>query len=119
VAGGAGPGLPSEGNRLAAADLAAPTSPRWAPALPFHGLYRVGLTALALNPRPDRPAAALGRGARVVAVTHGTCDMTNLATLKGYTLAIPLIDVAWGDLDSACASCTAWKAFQGRGRPAD
>ncbi len=43
-------------------------------------------------------AAALGVGAFAGFVMYCTYDLTNLSFVKGYPLAITLVDIAWGTL---------------------
>ncbi len=43
-------------------------------------------------------------GALLGLVVYGVYDMTNLATLKGWTLSISLIDMAWGTFVSGAVA---------------
>jgi uncharacterized membrane protein len=36
------------------------------------------------------------RGALFGALAYGTYDLTNLATLKGYTWQVAAVDIVWG-----------------------
>ena len=50
----------------------------------------------------------IGWGAMFGAITYGIYDFTNLATLKGYTTKLTLIDTAWGATLSAVVTTIVW-----------
>ena len=81
---------------------------RKVPALLFYLGYPMGLVLLALTPRPDSLAQALMRGALMGLVAYGTYDLTNLATLKGWSVRMALADTAWGCFASAAAGGAVW-----------
>ena len=67
-------------------------------AVGFYVVYLAGVIFFAVNP-------ALNAGSVVMAGLYGalfgffcyaTYDFTNLATLKGYTTTVALVDLAWG-----------------------
>lgn len=64
----------------------------------FYLFYVVGVLALAVIPGIEKGALieALWRGALLGAVAYGTYDLTNLATLKGYTWQVAVVDITWG-----------------------
>lgn len=76
----------------------------WVPALVFYFLYTAGLTLFVTLPGLDR-ADPLLRVAVLSAifglVAYGTYDLTNLATLRGFSLPLALVDMAWGAFLSA------------------
>jgi len=78
------------------------------PALLFYLGYPMGLVLLALTPRPDSLAMALARSALLGLVAYGTYDLTNLATLKGWSLRVAMADTAWGAVVSAAAGAAVW-----------
>lgn len=78
------------------------------PALLFYLGYPMGLVLLALTPRPDSLAQALLRGALMGLVAYGTYDLTNLATLKGWSARMAVVDTAWGMAVSAAAAAAVW-----------
>jgi uncharacterized membrane protein len=78
------------------------------PALLFYLGYPMGLVLLALTPRPDSLAQALMRGALMGLVAYGTYDLTNLATLKGWSARMAVVDTAWGMAVSAAAAAAVW-----------
>jgi uncharacterized membrane protein len=50
----------------------------------------------------------IGWGAMFGAITYGIYDFTNLATLKGYTTKLTLLDTAWGTVLSAIVTTIVW-----------
>ena len=81
--------------------------PNLLPALAFYVLYVAGLVLFCVLPGVDAgswsKAAILGAALGVVA--YATYDLSNLATLRGWTVALTLADMAWGGVASALA-CT-------------
>jgi uncharacterized membrane protein len=72
----------------------------------FYLLYLVGLMAFVILPaaRANAPLHALLYGALFGLVAYATYDLTNLATMKGFTARIAMIDMAWGAALSASVS---------------
>jgi uncharacterized membrane protein len=72
----------------------------------FYLIYAVGLTILVVAPalRARSAQAAVWRGAVLGLTAYATFDLTNLAILEGWTLAVTLVDIAWGTAVSALAS---------------
>lgn len=72
----------------------------------FYLFYAVGLTVFCVMPSVASKSwlMAAGFGALLGFVAYGTYDITNLATLKGWTVTVSLIDLAWGTLVSAIAA---------------
>ena len=86
--------------------------PRLAPGVLFYVLYMVGLTALAVAPAlksGDWRRAALSGGLFGL-VAYATYDLTNLATLTGFTLRVTIADMAWGLVVSAVAATAGYAA---------
>ena len=75
-----------------------------AAAAAFYVLFLAGLTVFVIVPaaRANAVSQALLYGAFFGLVTYGAYDLTNLATLKGFTVKIAMIDMAWGAF--LCAS---------------
>lgn len=78
------------------------------PAALFYLLYPAGLVLLALWPRPAQASTALWRSALVGLVAYGSYDLTNLATLLGFSPLLALVDIAWGTSASALAGWAGW-----------
>jgi uncharacterized membrane protein len=82
------------------------------PAALFYLGYPAGIVALALQPPPDSMAMAAWRSAIVGLVAYGTYDLTNMATLRQWSVTLTLADVAWGVFASALAGTAAFAAMQ-------
>lgn len=82
---------------------------RLGPAVAFYALYAAGLTLFAVLPGLAEGGwrRALVWGGLFGLFAYGTYDLTNLATLKSWSLRLSLIDMAWGATVSATASATA------------
>lgn len=78
---------------------------RKAPAVAFYLIYGLGLTALAELPEASLGAIA-ARGAVFGFAAYATYELTNLATLKAWTMRLVLTDLAWGTVLSAVASAS-------------
>jgi uncharacterized membrane protein len=72
----------------------------------FYVLYLVGLMIFVIMPAAKANALnhALIYGALFGLVAYATYDLTNLATMKGFTARIAAIDMAWGAALSASVS---------------
>jgi uncharacterized membrane protein len=75
-------------------------------ALIFYAFYAVGLLVFVVTPALASPGLgkALMFGALFGFVAYATYDLTNLATLKGFTAKIAMIDLLWGTVLSASVS---------------
>ena len=64
----------------------------------FYLVYLIGVVALAVVPGLTRDSwlVALGCGLLLGLVAYGTYDLTNLSTLKGWSVTMTAIDMAWG-----------------------
>ncbi len=85
--------------------------PNWAAAVVFYLLYGVGLVLFAVRPGLSSGdwRTALLWGALFGFFAYGTYDLTNLATLKVWSLKVSLIDMAWGAvLSGVSAAAAAW-----------
>ena len=80
--------------------------PNLLPALIFYVLYVSGLVVFGVIPALDSQswlkAAALGGLLGLIA--YATYDLSNLATLRGWTWSITLVDIVWGTTVSALVS---------------
>ena len=85
-------------------------SPRWAVAIAFYLLYIVGILVLAALPGHVNGslAEAAWRGALLGLVAYATYDLTNLATLKGWSTLVTVADLAWGAVLTAIVSSAAY-----------
>jgi uncharacterized membrane protein len=84
----------------------------YVPAAAFYALYVVGIYFFAVKPAYAQPrylASALARGAFLGLLAYGTYDLTNLATLRAWTVSLAIIDMSWGTFLTAVAAVTgAW-----------
>lgn len=87
-------------------------TPNFAAAGIFYLFYVVGLVYFAVMPAVSAGSlvTALINGALLGLLAYGTYDMTNLATLKGWSLQVSLVDMAWGAFLSAAASVAGYYA---------
>jgi len=74
-------------------------APSWVPAIAFYLLYAVGTLLLVILPAL-RGEWTLGHavliGAMLGLVAYGTYDLTNLATVRGWSVTVTLVDMVWG-----------------------
>ncbi|NMA48692.1 MAG: DUF2177 family protein [Tissierellia bacterium] len=72
----------------------------WIAAIVFYMVYIIGLIFFALNPalQKDSLIYAALVGGFFGLITYATYDMTNLATLKDWSIFITAIDITWGTL---------------------
>ena len=86
--------------------------PNWAAALIFYPLYTAGIVIFSIEP-------ALAQGSWVRALTfglllgllaYGTYDLSNLATLKGWSVSLTVVDIIWGTVVSGFAATAGYFA---------
>jgi len=70
----------------------------WTAALLFYFLFIFGMVLFVIAPAIEKNTwtHALIYGALFGLITYATYDLTNLATLKDWPLAITIIDLIWG-----------------------
>ena len=70
----------------------------WVAAIVFYLLFVVGIFIFAIMPSVDKNSlqSAIILGALFGFFTYATYDLTNLATLKDWSLTIVFIDIIWG-----------------------
>lgn len=73
---------------------------KWLPAIIFYLLFIVGLTFFVIEPAIAKESLthALFAGMFFGFITYATYDLTNLATLEGWSLEITIIDLVWGSV---------------------
>jgi uncharacterized membrane protein len=82
-------------------------SVRVVPAALYYLLYPVAVVVLVLNPRPASGRVALTRGVVLGLAAFGVYDLTNLAILRGYSVRMTIVDMAWGGVATALACVVA------------
>lgn len=70
----------------------------------FYVLFIIGIVFYAVQPARGRYRSAAMRGALFGFFTYMTYDLTNLATLQGWTATITAVDISWGCVVSALAA---------------
>ncbi len=91
--------------------------PNFLVAFLFYALFALGLLVFVIEPSvlAGMSKQALVMGGFFGLVAYATYDLTNLATMKGFTTKIALIDMLWGSALSAgvtALSLTAIKMFK-------
>ena len=86
--------------------------PNMVPALIFYAIYVIGTVLLVVEPAlvKDSWQHAVGIGALLGFVAYATYDLTNLATLKGFSQKIVVIDLIWGTFITAVVAGGAYFA---------
>lgn len=94
-------------------DYALADRPNLAAAAAFYLVYVAGVVLLAVRPSRDASLAKVAvTGALLGAMAYATYDLTNQATLKAWTTAITLIDIAWGAFATALAASAGLMAWR-------
>ncbi len=78
----------------------------WPAAIIFYLLFLVGLVLFVISPALEKKflLMAIIMGGLFGFFTYATYDLTNLATLKNWPLAVSLVDMLWGVILSASVS---------------
>lgn len=86
--------------------------PRWLAAALFYLLYAAGIVWFAVTPalRSGSWSSAALSGALLGFLAYMTYDLTNLATIRAWTMQLALIDMAWGTLLTAVAATASYLA---------
>jgi uncharacterized membrane protein len=76
------------------------------PAAVFYVLYIVGVLVFAVIPglESGRWTTSLGLGAMLGLVAYATYDLTNQATLRGWSWQVAIVDLCWGTFVTAAAA---------------
>jgi uncharacterized membrane protein len=77
-----------------------------APAAAFYLIYLAGILMFAVAPAlaTGRWRTALARGAMLGLVAYATYDLTNQATLRGWSVTVTIADLFWGCFVTATAA---------------
>lgn len=88
--------------------------PLWWAAILFYLIHAAGVAVFAAPP-------AMAAGSWIAAMLYGglfgfcvyaAYDLTNLATLRGWPMAVSLVDLAWGAVVTAAATLVAFLAVR-------
>lgn len=79
---------------------------QWPAAIAFYLVFVVGLVLFVIEPALQKAswAQAIYRGALFGFVCYATYDLTNLATLKDWPVAVTVADLVWGATLAASVS---------------
>ena len=83
-------------------------SVRIVPAALYYLGYPAVIVFLALTPRPASLREAAVRSAVLGLTAFGVYDLTNLSTLRGYTVLMTVVDMAWGTFASTVGGVAAY-----------
>ncbi len=83
-------------------------SVRVVPAALYYLGFPAAIVFLALTPKPGSLGSAALRSAVLGTAAFGVYDLTNLATLRGYSVSMTIADMAWGTFASALGGCAAY-----------
>jgi len=89
-------------------------SPNVAAAAMFYAIFLAGLVFFVIGPAVEAGSwrAAAGRGAAFGLVTYATWDLTSLAVIAGFPVALVPIDLAWGTLLAATVSLVTFHVWR-------
>jgi len=85
-------------------------APRWGAAGLFYLLYALGVVVFVVQPalRTHSWLAALGYGALFGFLAYMTYDLTNLTTIRVWTVRLAATDMAWGAVLTALAAAASF-----------
>ncbi len=83
--------------------------PRLDAALVFYALYIAGVIVFAVSPALEQGGwkRALLLGAMLGLLAYGTYDLTNLATIQGFSAEVAIVDMMWGAFATGVAASVA------------
>lgn len=89
-------------------------SVHWGAALLFYLLFIAGLIVFAITPAIEKGSFihAVLLGAFFGFITYATYDLTNLATLKDWPLAVTVVDLIWGAVLAGTVSAATYLIAQ-------
>lgn len=76
------------------------------PAVIFYLLYLLGLVVFAISPalKEQSWVVAMSLGLLLGLIAYASYDLTNMATLKEWSISLTVVDIAWGAFVSAMAA---------------
>ena len=89
------------------------TNTNWTAAIIFYLLFIGGLVFFAIQPSITSATLwkAMLYGALFGFMTYATYDLTNLATLEGWSIQITIIDLIWGSFLGASVSSLTYALY--------
>jgi uncharacterized membrane protein len=93
--------------------------PQWGAAVLFYVLFAAGVVIFVVAPALDAGSwrRALLHGALFGFVAYAAYDLTNLATLKGWTIAVTIVDLLWGAVFTGLAATAGFALARLAGGP--
>lgn len=84
--------------------------PNMTAAVLFYAIYVVGIVTFVISPALEKGSLsyALTRGALFGFVAYATYDLTNLATMKGFTSKVVAVDLLWGTVLTAVVAAVTY-----------
>jgi uncharacterized membrane protein len=84
--------------------------PRWGAAALFYPMFIAGVVLFVVHPAIEAHSLmhALVYGALFGIVCYATYDLTNLATIRGWTTTVVVVDIVWGAIETAVAASIAF-----------
>ncbi|WP_184719964.1 DUF2177 family protein [Caulobacter sp.] len=88
--------------------------PALPPAVAFYLIYLFGILLLAILPaaREDSWRRLVFNAAVFGFCAYATYDLTNQATLRSWSTAVTVADIAWGTLLTTAAACAGYAALR-------
>lgn len=82
----------------------------WTAAILFYFLFLAGLLIFALQPGLERQSLlyTVKMAALFGLIAYATYDLTNLATLRNWPLALSIVDMLWGSVLSASTAAATY-----------
>jgi uncharacterized membrane protein len=89
-------------------------TPRWSAAIAFYLIYAAGVMVfpLTMGLFKESIGTAILYGALFGFLAYMTYDLTNLATIKAWTVPLALIDMSWGAVLTAAATAAGFAVAQ-------
>lgn len=96
------------------------TDVNWTAAIIFYLVFIAGIVHFVLMPAVEKGSVRLAalNGAAFGFVTYATFDLTSLALIRDWPLAITLVDLAWGTVLTATVSSVAFALHRLGGKTA-
>jgi uncharacterized membrane protein len=93
--------------------------PHWRAAVLFYVVFAAGVVLFVVAPALDAGSwrRALLQGALFGFVAYAAYDLTNLATLKGWTIGVTIVDLGWGAVVTGLAATAGFALAQLAGSP--
>ncbi len=85
--------------------------PNMIAAVIFYVIYTIGVALLVVEPAIEghwQLGELLARAALVGGLSYATYDLTNLATIKGWSARVVVIDIIWGIFVTSAASAVTY-----------